>query len=198
MSCWIRVCKKNRPHPFYVISTLTECCYLCCLQSLADGNVMLLTNSVPNPSLEGGNGSDRLSPSDIATTSISLATGGMDPNSVSIPAQVSIPVQFQNGGIGPLDLSQQMSDLDLNVHRSSPLQSGNSSAAVGMPPRQGGLVEFSPQMNRSQGGGFSGSQNYTGTPIMYPENYPQSTLYMGSSNPMMASWQYNPSNQGIK
>ena len=93
-------------------------------------------------------------------------------------------------GMGPLDLSQQMSDMDLNMqqHRSSPLPS----AAVGVPPRQG-LVEFSPQMNRSRGAFGGGGQNFTGGPIMYSDSYSQGALYLGSySNPTLASWQYNP------
>lgn len=116
-----------------------------------------------------------------------------DPTSVPlIPSQVSIPVQLQNGGrmgMGPLDLSQQMSEMDLNMQqqRSSPLPS----AAVGVPLRQG-LMEFSPQMNRSRGA-FSGGQNFTGGPILYSDNYPQGALYLGSySNPMLTSWQYPP------
>lgn len=101
--------------------------------------------------------------------------------------------------MGSLDLSQQMSEMDLNMQqqRSSPLLS--SSAAVGVPPRQGGLVEFSPQMNRSRGafsGGApgAGGQNFGGGPILYSDNYPpQGALYLGAySNPMLASWQYNP------
>lgn len=161
------------------------------METLVDGNDGILANPTPSSSPEGDGGEDHSS-ADVPL-SISLAPGSMDPT--SIPAQVSIPVQYQNGGMGPLNLSQQMSDLDLNAQCLSPLQSVSTSAAVGMPPRQGGLVEFS-QMNRSQGG-FSSLQNYTGTPIMYSENYPQGALYMGSSNPMMASWQYNPS-QGNK
>jgi hypothetical protein len=150
------------------------------LQNLADPSV-----SAQDGNINGGND---LSPSTDTVTST------MDPN--PIPAQVSIPVQFQNGGMGAMDLSQQMSDLDLNIHSSSALQPGSSSAAVGMPSRQGGMVEFSSQ---NRGGGFNSS--YTGAPIMYSENYPQGALYMGSNSPMMTSWQYNHNshpNQGIK
>lgn len=163
------------------------------VQNSSEGNVGLLTNATSSSSPEDGDG---LSPS---TSSDTVTTSSIAPNSISIPAQVSIPVQFQNGGMGSMDITQQMSDLDLNVHCPSPLQPGSSAVTVGMPPRQGGMVEFSPRSRGS--GGFSGSQNYSGTPIMYSDNYPQGALYMGSSNPMMASWQYNPSthsNQGMK
>ena len=161
------------------------------VQNSGEGSInQLLTNPASSSPPENGDG---LSPS---TSSDTTTTSTMAPNSISIPAQVSIPVQFQNGGMGPLDISQQMSDLDLSVHS---LQPGNSAATVGMPPRQVGAVDFSP---RNRSGGFSGSQNYSGTPIMYSDNYPQGALYMGSSNPMMtSSWQYNPSNhsnQGMK
>lgn len=114
--------------------------------------------------------------------------GSSGSNSDSIPPQVSIPVQFQNGHIevGGADLSQQMSDMDLNSVQSVTSSQGG-----------GGFVDYSSQGNR---GGFGG-QSFTGSPLMYSDNYTQGALYLGSySNPMLTSWQYNPNqpNQGLK
>lgn len=121
-------------------------------------------------------------------TSMSQTEG----DSIPIPAQISIPVQFQNGHIemSGMDMNQQMSELDLNAHSPSPLPSINS---MGGSAR---YVEYPPQRR-----GFGG-QSYSGGPMMYSDSsYPQGTVFLGSySNPMLTSWQYNPnaSHQDIK
>lgn len=168
-------------------------------------------------------------------------------SSSQIPAQISIPVPFQNGHIGmgvgvvggvststaaavvarpgAIELSQQMSEMDLNSQSPSPLHSiVTSSAAVGVRPGfgdGGGRNRIGPGV---VGSGFRGpnfapllggvdqqqlQQLPTANPaaqMMYSsDNYPNSgALYLGSypNNPMLASsWQYGPSppvSQGIK
>lgn len=137
----------------------------------------------------------------VAEVATIARPGATDSSSIPIPAQLSIPVQFQNGnlGMGPVDLSQQMSEVDLNAQSPSPLQSIGSPGIGGALPRPGGFMEFPSHVGRTRGS-FEG-QNFTGGPIMYSDSYPQGALYLGSySNPMLASWQYNPNppGQGIK
>lgn len=161
-------------------------------------NVSLLGSIVPEEGTQTTSAPPLSSSSDIIEGDSSvIGSAPLAPvpsaTSIPIPAQFSIPVQFQNGhmGMGQVELSQHMSELDLNMQCPSPLPSVTSSAGVN--PRHG-FVDYSPQMSRSRGG--LGGQNITGAPpVMYSENYPQGALYL--SNPMLASWHYNP-NQGIK
>ena len=116
-------------------------------------------------------------------------------DSISIPPRLSIPVQFQNGnvdmgGIPGIDLSQQMSELELNVQQCpSPIPSlanlGSFPSGITSRP---GYVDFS-ATHLGNAGGYAG-QNFTGPQLMFSDNYPQGTVFLNNySNPI--SWQYN-------
>ena len=97
-----------------------------------------------------------------------------------------------------------MTEMDLNSGQQAPgpMQSVSNPAVGGQEGGRapGGFADFTSRGNNNRGA--FGGQGFTGSPLMYSEGYPQGgALYLGSySNPMMASWQFNPNqpNQGIK